>query len=64
MRILRGLLEELNTDEAKAMERAPKDIILDCQILFALVWGVGGSLTGANRKKFDLFLKRLLGGDI
>ena len=28
------------------------------------MWGIGGSLNGVSRKKFDLFVKRLLGGDI
>ena len=41
-----------------------KEIIIDCKFIFSLVWGIGGSLTGSNRKKFDQQLKRLLGGDI
>ena len=53
MRIFRGLLNDLDNEDCLAMEMSSKDIIIDCKFIFSLVWGIGGSLTGSNRKKFD-----------
>ncbi len=32
--------------------------------LFALIWGLGGTITGDSRKKFDTFLRDFLTGAI
>jgi hypothetical protein len=53
MRIFRALLNDLDNEDAQAMERGAKDIIIDCKFIFSLVWGIGGSLNGNSRKKFD-----------
>ena len=30
--------------------------------LFALIWGLGGTLNGDSRKKFDVFIRELING--
>lgn len=37
---------------------------IDIKFMFSFIWGIGGSLTTECRKQFDVFVKRLAGGDI
>lgn len=32
--------------------------------LFSVIWGLAGTITGDSRKKFDTFLRDLLGGTL
>jgi len=38
--------------------------IIDCYFLFALIWSVGASVISSQRRNFDIFLRRLLNGDL
>ena len=38
--------------------------IFDMRFVFSIVWSIGGSLATESRKAFDLYLKKLFGGDI
>jgi dynein heavy chain len=62
MRIYGGLLADL--EEARDLDIKNKFNILDQRFIFSLVWSIGGSVVASNRKKFDVYVKRLLGGDI
>ena len=35
---------------------------LQCLLLFSVVWGVGGTLTGDSRTKFDAYFRNLISG--
>lgn len=35
---------------------------LQCLFLFAVIWTLGGTITGDSRKKFDAFYRNLISG--
>lgn len=58
---MRTWLEEFDKEGVKL----PKEIdeFLMNMVLFSVVWGLGGGLEEGSRKKFNVFLQKLISGD-
>lgn len=66
MRILRHLLADFE-DESYGngfADLKTKLTAIDNKFMLAFIWGIGGSLATESRKQFDMFTKKLAGGDI
>jgi Dynein heavy chain AAA lid domain len=50
----------VNTAAASALLSILQDAALDQAAVFAVLWGVGGSLTGDPATAFDVFFRDLL----
>ncbi|EGR31445.1 hypothetical protein IMG5_109350, partial [Ichthyophthirius multifiliis] len=66
MRTFRGLLKDLEKPETyEKLQIKERFQLIDMRFVFAYIWSIGGSLpTSQDRKKFDLFAKRLFSKDI
>nr|XP_014349786.1 PREDICTED: dynein heavy chain 3, axonemal [Latimeria chalumnae] len=65
MRLYTSLLDEIKesgTEEKEPMSSQQITLWLQGLFLFALVWTIGGTLTGDSRKKFDAFYRNLIMG--
>jgi len=65
LRIFQCLLDPLNNQDLyDKLEHKQRMNIIDNQFLFAMTWSVGGSLITESRKQYDIFLKKLISGDV
>ncbi|EAS00969.2 dynein heavy chain (macronuclear) [Tetrahymena thermophila SB210] len=65
MRIYRGLLKDLeDQDYYDSIEFKNKQSMIQFRFIFSLYWSIGGSLTGDDRKQFNVFVARLLNKEI
>ncbi|CAB3991140.1 dynein heavy chain 3, axonemal-like, partial [Paramuricea clavata] len=66
MRLYTCLMDEISAQAtAEGSDRMSGTQIsswLQCLFLFAMVWGVAGTITGESRKKFDAFFRLLISG--
>ncbi|XP_075900184.1 dynein axonemal heavy chain 3 [Nelusetta ayraudi] len=65
MNLYSCLLDEIAASGGKGKSMASKQITMWLQglFLFAVVWCLGGTITGDSRKKFDLFFRSLIKGE-
>lgn len=49
-------------DSSRKMPQTQLTLWIQCIFMFALVWSVGGTMTGDSRKKFDVFFRTLVSG--
>lgn len=65
LRLLKIQLAVFNDVEFfESLEEKERIKLIDCYFIFALIWSVGACLVSGARRAFDLFLRRLLQGDI
>ncbi|GAA6232467.1 dynein heavy chain 3, axonemal [Lates japonicus] len=65
MKLYTCLMDEISasgTDGAQSMSSQQITMWLQGLFLFAIVWTVGGTITGDSRKKFDVFYRNLIMG--
>jgi hypothetical protein len=48
----------------ESMEEKDRIKLIDCQLIFAIIWGIGASVVSEHRRNFDIFVKRLINGDV
>lgn len=64
MNIYSGLLQDMDNEDARQLDIKVKHNILQQRFIFSLFWSIGGSVVYSFRKNFDIFVKRLLAGDV
>ncbi|KAJ3608419.1 hypothetical protein NHX12_025466, partial [Muraenolepis orangiensis] len=62
MRLYTCLLDDIAASGADGAEGQQTAVWLQGLFLFAVVWGVGGTIDGDSRKKFDTFYRLLITG--
>nr|XP_046272657.1 dynein axonemal heavy chain 3 isoform X2 [Scatophagus argus] len=64
MKLYTCLMDEISVSEANGTQMSSQQITMWLQglFLFAVVWTVGGTITGDSRKKFDMFYRNLIMG--
>uniref|UniRef100_A0A8D3CSS9 AAA+ ATPase domain-containing protein n=1 Tax=Scophthalmus maximus TaxID=52904 RepID=A0A8D3CSS9_SCOMX len=65
MRLYTCLMDEISasgTSDAQSMSSEQISMWLQGLFLFAVVWTLGGTITGGSRKKFDVFYRNLIMG--
>ncbi|MEQ2228566.1 Dynein heavy chain 3, axonemal, partial [Ilyodon furcidens] len=65
MKLYTCLMDEITASETNdAMNMSSEQITIWLQglFLFALVWSLGGTITGDSRKKFDIFFRNMVTG--
>ncbi|KAI3358460.1 hypothetical protein L3Q82_014895 [Scortum barcoo] len=64
MKLYTCLMDEISASGADGIQMSSQQITMWLQglFLFALVWTVGGTITGDSRKKFDVFYRNLIMG--
>ncbi|TRY89707.1 hypothetical protein DNTS_033848, partial [Danionella cerebrum] len=65
MRLYTCLLDEIvesGQEGAESMTSLQKTLWLQCLFLFAVVWSLGGTISGSSRTKFDSFYRNLIMG--
>ncbi|KAL7390222.1 hypothetical protein ABVT39_017308 [Epinephelus coioides] len=64
MKLYTCLMDEISASGASDTQMSSQQITmwLQCLFLFAVVWTVGGTVTGDSRKKFDVFYRNLIMG--
>lgn len=66
MRILRNLLKDFEDEKYyhSFTDHKMKLVTIDNKFMFSFIWGIGGSLTTECRKTFDVFIKKLVSGEV
>ncbi|XP_008290011.1 dynein heavy chain 3, axonemal [Stegastes partitus] len=65
MKLYTCLMDEISTSETNGTQNMSSQQItmwLQGLFLFAVVWSLGGTITGDSRKKFDVFYRTLISG--
>ncbi|KAF7668491.1 hypothetical protein LDENG_00010030 [Lucifuga dentata] len=62
MRLYTCLLDEIFASGKQNISSEQITLWLQCLFLFAVVWTLGGTITGDSRKKFDVFFRNLITG--
>ncbi|XP_041823134.1 dynein heavy chain 3, axonemal [Melanotaenia boesemani] len=65
MKLYTCLVDEISTSETNGTQNLSSQQItmwLQGLFLFAVVWSLGGTITGDSRKKFDVFYRNLIAG--
>jgi dynein heavy chain len=53
-----------DTEYFDSIEEKDRIKIIDCLFLFSMTWSLGASVISSDRRSYNIFLRRLLGGDI